>query len=283
MSDTVFQNSGCVNTILGAYNMLNAFLPLQYYASVETTLNAKFRRFPNQQPTSLPKLSYFGVGIQGYYNSGESDHRKYNPDPRNMNLYSPVPIRMVPIENDLTPTERELYRLRVEETFGTQKYACYYLKKILWDPAYVQLIQKGADGTETQYNLNPGDFMTPTPVKATTGGRMTTDDARVIVRAVGKCTVTLKELSEAASVKYGRDYFIVSEWGYYTGCDCYVTSDEELIGDVTQIARPGNAANVEAVYVQLAKHKTELPLTLSSTESELTSWVSFESPEAIEV
>ena len=256
MSDTVFQNSGCVNTILGAYNMLNAFLPLQYYASVETTLNARFRRFPNQQPTSLPKLSYFGVGIKGYYNSGE---------------------------NDLTPAEREVYRMRVEETFGTQKYACYYLKKILWDPAYVQIIQKGSDGTETQYNLNPGDFMDPAPVKATTGGRMTTDDARVIVRAVGKCTVTLKELSEAASVKYGRDYFIVSEWGYYTGCDCYVTSDEELIGDVTQMSRPGNAANVEAVYVQLAKHKTELPLTLSSTESELTSWVSFESPEAIEV
>lgn len=283
MSDSVFQNSGCVNTILGAYNMLNGFCDVQYFANLETTLNSKYRRLQTQLPTSIPKLRYFGVGIKGYYNSGDNDHRKYNPDPRNMDLHSPMPIRMVPIENDLTPTERALYRMRVVETVGTQKYACYYLKKIDWDPSYVEIIQKGADGTETKYNLDP-DFLLPTPTKAVTGGRMTTQDARVIVRVVGKCSVTLKELAEASSIKYNRDYCIVSEWGYYTGCEVYLTADEEFIGDASAgTERPGNAENLGAVYVQLAKHKTDLPLTLSSTESELTSWVSFESPEAVEI
>ena len=40
MADSVFQNSGSVNTVIGAYNMLNAFIPLDYYPNLESTLNA---------------------------------------------------------------------------------------------------------------------------------------------------------------------------------------------------------------------------------------------------
>lgn len=284
MADSVFQNSGSVNTVIGAYNMLNAFIPLDYYPNLESTLNAKYNRFPTQMPPQRPLLQYFGVGIHGYYNNGDNDHVKYNPDPRNMDLYAPIPIRMVPLDNDLTSDERRLYRMRVVQTIGSQKYACYYLKKIMWDPSYVQLIQKGADGNETTYNLNPGTYLTPTAVRGITGGRMTVSDSHIIVRAVGMCVVTLKELSEAMSILYSKDYCIVSEWGYYTGCDMFVTSEEELIPNEFDMSNPpANAANIEAVYVQLSKHRCGYPKTLDSSESELTDRCSFESPEAVEV
>ena len=101
-------------------------------------------------------------------------------------------------------------------------------------------------------------------------------------RAVGKCFVTLKELQEAMSVLYSKDYCILSEFGYYTGCDCYVDSDETLLCDV-QEGKPENAYNIEAVYTQLAKHKTMYPKTLDGIESSAESWVSFESPVATEI
>ena len=284
MAETVFQNSGCVNTVLGAYNMLNAFIPLEYYANIDTTLNAKYAVLAQQEPTSPPKLQYFGVGIQGYYNNGE-EHAKYNPDSRNMDLYTPIPIRMVEIKEDgseLTPEERANYRMRKVVTINGTSYACYYLKKIVWDPSYVQLVQVGTDGSESTYALDPGEFLSPTPIKGTTGGQMTTGDAHVIVRAVGKCEVSLKELVEAMSVLYGKDYCILSEAGFYTGCECYVNAEEELLQDV-QEGKPENAVNIEAVYVQLAKHKCFLPKTLDGTESSATFWVSYESPTAIEI
>ena len=276
MSNSVFQNSGCVNTVLGAYNMLNAFIPLQYFANIETTLNAKYNKFPSQEPTSPPKLQYFGIGIQGYYNNND-EHVKYNPDNRNMDLYTPIPIRMVPASADLTPIERAKYRMRVQKTVNGESYICYYLKRIEWDPSYVQLIQVGTDGTESTYVLDPGEYLSPTPIRGTTGGQMTTADAHVIVRAVGKCQVTLKELAEAMSVLYSKDYCIISEVGYYTGCDCYVNAEEELLCD-TQETKPENAINIEAVYAQLAKHKVMMPKTLDTNESTFESWVSLESP-----
>jgi len=278
MADTVFQNSGCVNTILGGYNMLNSFIPLEYYPNVETTLNAKYKRFPLQEPTSLPKLQYFGIGIQGYYNDGD-EHVKYNPDTRNMDLYSPIPIRMRRVDNDLTATEREQYRMRVIKTIGKIDYACYYLKKIVWDPSYVQLIQIGTDGTESTYNLDPGTFLKPTPIKGTTGGQMTTADAHVIVRACGKCAVTLAELQEAMSILYSKDYCIISECGFYTGCECYLNAEEVLIQDA-QEGKPENAVYMESIYTQLAKHKVMLPRTLDGSNSSADFWVSFESAQA---
>jgi len=281
MAETVFQNSGCVNTIIGAYNMLNAFIPLEYYANIETTLNAKYSVHPQQEPTSPPKLQYFGVGIQGYYNDGQ-DHVKYNPDSRNMDLYTPIPIRMVPAKNDLTPAERAQYRMRTIITCDGVDYAAYYLKKIVWDPSYVQLVQIGTDKKESTYNLDPGAWLAPTPMEGTTGGQMTTGDAHVIVRAVGKCEVTLAELQEAMHIIYGKDYCILSEAGFYTGCECYVNAEEELLQDV-QEGMPENASNIEAIYTQLAKHKCFLPKTLDGTESSATFWVSYESPTAIEI
>jgi len=282
MSETVFQNSGCVNTVIGAYNMLNAFIPLEYYANINTTLNAKYQVLPNQQPTSPPKLQYFGVGIQGYYNDGD-DHVKYNPDTRNMDLYTPIPIRMVPTTNDLTAEERAMYRMRrVFVAKDKVEYAAYYLKKIIWDPSYVQLVQVSAEGRESTYNLEPGEYLEPTPMKGTVGGQMTTQDAHVIVRAIGKCEVTLQELREAMDILYGKDYCILSEAGFYTGCECYVNAEEAVLVDA-QEERPENAANIEAVYAQLAKHKCFLPKTLDGTESSATFWVSYESPTAIEI
>jgi len=286
MSDTIFQNSGCVNTILGSLNQLNGFLPLSYVERVDTTLNTKYRVLADVSPLSVPKLLYFGIGSNGYScttsTANSPMHIKHQPDCRNMDLYNPIPIRVIPLEEEveLPWSERSQYRMRVVKN----GYAYYYLKLIDWDPGRVEIIKYSSDGEEKDYALNPSNFLNPSaPTTPTTGGSLITSD-RIIVRATGICRVSMTELEEAMSL-LDQSYCMISEFGFYTGCDRYINgagevlltdSDVELEGEL-----PGGAEGIEATYVQLAKHKTQLPVTLDSANSTLETTVSFEASNSI--
>lgn len=298
MGESIFQNSGCVNTVLGSLNQLSAFLPLAYRVDLTTTLNRKYNVLPSLQPTSTPKLMYFGVGINGYVcSTGTSNlpqHNKRLPDGRNMDLYCPIPIRMVPLDDDLSAEERRKYRMRhvYPTAINGVTYVGYFLKLIEWDSDNVEIIRCNSDGTETNYIFDDS-FLRPNPPEiATTGGALVSQD-RIIVRAVGKCSVNMDELKDAMNTIYGLDYCTVSEFGFYTGYDVYVDNAEQCLEniDVTNIDDDDpnidhtkfEDANIEAAYVQLAKHKTQMPVTLDGANSELETQVSFEASNSISI
>lgn len=319
MSESIFQNSGCVNTILGSLNQLSSFLPLNYRIDKRTTLNKKYGVLKDLEPTSIPKLMYFGVGIGGCdcataVNS-VPQHVKKLPDGRNMDIYRPIPFRMVPISGgskDLSFEERKKYRMRCvmdlkdpNDPDGEKiTYACYYLKTIEWSEDTVDILRCNADGTEYNYDFEESYLDPSSPSIATTGGSLVSAD-RVIVRALGKCAIEGNELKEAMSILYGVDYCTVSEFGFYTGYDVYVRADENV-----EVDEDGNAVeaealienteinddddvetdrtdysrnNREAAYVQLAKHKTQMPITLDGTNSELVTQISFETSNSISI
>ena len=260
MSESIFQNSGSVNTILGSLNRLSSFLPLAYPINKTTTLNYKYGVIPAVTPIAPPKLQYFGLGVKGFYctSDGTIDHVKYNPDCRNMDLYSPIPIRVLPIADDLKWEDRKNYRMRVVTTINGNQYVCYYLKKIVWDPATVTMVQIATDGSEQEYVLD-SSYLTPSvPSTAQTGGGELTSSTRLVVRAVGKCNVSMDELANTVSV-FDLNYAVISELGFYTGCDVYLDEDGTLMTDVEvedDDSLVDGAASIEAAYVQLAKHKT---------------------------
>lgn len=286
MNETVFQNSGSVNTLLGSINRLSSFLPLKYLVNKTTTLNYKYSVIPDVAPDAPPKLQYFGLGIKGFYctSDGTISHVKYNPDCRNMDLYSPIPIRVVPLADDLAWEERKMYRMRVVTSINGAQYVCYYLKKIVWDPDSVQLIEKHTDGSETEYTLD-SSYLTPeVPTSAQTGGGELTSATRIIVRALGNCNVSMDELANTVSL-FDLNYATISEIGFYTGCDVYLDESGILMPDVPVESDDlvDGAESIEAAYVQLAKHKTQLPITLENEGSSLNATISFEESSSIAV
>ena len=279
MSDTIFQSAGSVTTVLGMLNQFNAFCNLSYLEDKNTTLNAKYNVNPSVGPSSIPTLNYFGIGIGGYKNTDIiTGARAYQPKATNMDLYIPIPIRMVPVEEDLTAAERVKYRLKVQVSVGGQSYYQYWLKKIIFDPNHVRLIQKLANGVESNYILNP-EFLSPEPPELTTGGVIDTNENRVIVAATGVCEITGTEVLEAVNLLYGGDlnYARISEFGFYTGEDRPVNAS----GVIQPIDGVGVAT--EAVYVQLAKHRCTLGSDMSDSGTIFRQLVNFEHTACIEI
>lgn len=279
MAETIFNNSGSVTTILGTLNQFHSFSQLTYHDDVRTTLNAKYNLNANQGPTEVPLMRYFGIGIKGYKNTdGNQGARPFQPKCTNMDLYEPIPFRVVDIDHDLSHEDRLNYRLRVLKTKGGVTYACYYLKVIKWDPNTVEVVRKDTDDIETTYALNPLN-LNPQPTDPTVGGSVEAD--RVIVRCTGLCEVTGAEVLEAVNVLYDGDLSKarISEMGFYTGCDVVVDANEAIVNGST----PAINQSYEAIYVQLAKHRCTLGTDLSDAGSSMMPYVSFESASLLDV
>ena len=285
MSESIFQNSGCVNTILGSMIHLSSFLPTSFPILLNTTLNYKYDVLKEVPPTTVPKLQYFGIGKKGAYCTSTNDmvHVKYSPDSRNMDLYDPIPILVLTEAEDrnMSWDQKKLYRLRKVE----DGYVKYYLKKIVWDPETVQVIQLAADGAESEFVFS-SDYLRPeAPVASQIGGAELTSSTRIIVRALGKCDVSYKELEQTINLLGNDNYIEISEFGFYTGCETFLDADGVPIeGEI-----PENddlidgAQRIEATYVQLAKHKTQLPVALQGENSSIETTVSFESANSISI
>lgn len=285
MGESIFQNSGCVNTILGSMVHLSSFLPVTLPINLSTTLNNKYKVFEDVAPITMPKLQYFGIGTKGYYctaTGSSTSHVKLNPDARNMDIYQPIPIRIVPAGEDLSWEERKQYRMRV---VGTDGYIRYYLKKIKWsDPEEIQVREVASNGVEHTYSFDPA-FLTPAvPSAAQIGSSELTSSTRIIVRATGTCQVTMAELANTLNIQ-GINYAEISEFGFYTGCEVYVSEQGTVIEDPLPEDDEliDGAVCIESVYTQLAKHKTQLPITLQDENSILETTVSFESSNSISI
>jgi len=247
-------------TILGMVNQYYALSNLPYVPDLNTTINSKRGVEPFAEPTIIPSLRYMGIGIKGYYNIDDDVlSEAYNPRASNMDLYDPIPFRIVPWNEDLTPTERAMYRMRTLVTVGSNKYFAYWLKVLTFPTGLIQLTQTQLDGTEVPYNINPVN-LTPVPVKApavpVVAGNLNT--GRVSVQC--QCEVTGMEVAEAINILRDGNlgYAKVSEYGFYTGEDRSVTGEDHNGQDITY---------TEAIYTQLASHRCTIGTDFSAPGS----------------
>lgn len=248
MADRILQTRGTCTTILAAVNQLSSFLDLRYFEDLTSTLNAKYGVNANVSPITTPQLRYFGCGVKGFKNTDMNQgSRRYDPACSEMDLYMPIPIRCVPVENDLNATERAKYRMRVVQNTPNGKFACYYLKLVTADPSTVEVVVKDANGTETPYVLDPGN-LNPSPMDPEVGGIVDASEGRIIVRATLSCELYADEILEAVNNLYNGDidvYGHISEYGFYSGCEVDVDENENIV--------TSGGVNKEAIYVQLAK------------------------------
>ena len=122
-----------VPTLLGQYNQLASQMGVGCFIDQKSTLNTKHNRFPDTNPPgNRVAMQYFGIGIGGATLAQQEEGMPYYPPiPKtpyetNMDLYTPIPVYMVPSAVGLTEDEKSIYRLKTVKN----GYDLYWLKKI---------------------------------------------------------------------------------------------------------------------------------------------------------
>ncbi len=224
----------------------------------DTTLNHKYNNFANELPATSPKLAYFGIGTRGFKNLDDNNlAAPYIPSAKNLDLFSPIPFRVVPVNNDISPAERANYRMRVLRTISGQQYWCYYLKKVSFINNRVQIIKTDlTTGVETVLTeLDPAN-LTPVPTD-TSVEDVTETNEKISVALTANVQITGEEVIEVINVMHGGNLLrsVVSEIGLYVGTDKDVSMSDGLGGHFTA---------PEAIFASLAYHYTSLGTSFST-------------------
>ena len=234
-------------------------LPVTFNPDMLTTLNAKYNVLPTVSPTVIPKIRYFGIGTMGKYNADDMNGSSaYKPKMAEMDLYNPIPFRVVPVDEDLSAQERVKYRMRTRKTIKGSEYFCYWLKLIEF-PTGIELVRINPKTHEEEpYELDPTN-LNPTPSKPSASGTTEGTVQEIKAQVKGLVTITGAEVVEAVKVFYGDlRYAVVSELALYSGED----------KDVTGTTEAGTSfAYVESIYTQLQVKQTNLGIPMTNTES----------------
>ena len=262
---SIVANSFNVTTLLGSHLGLTSLLPVDFASNHECTLNNHLNIQANTVPSYTPKLRYFGVGIKGCYNADDDILvSAYNPSRANMNLFTPIPIRCVPVDEDLTDSERALYRLRQRKTLADgNEYFLYWLKCLTIDSEIKFKRINPLTGAEEAYELDSSN-LTPTPEKPSTDSTVTSSTSSIIAYGTASLEITADEILEYINVAFDGDtrYARISELGLFTGDDKTVTG---TTGQDVSISY------TEAVYTMLHSHLTWTGSPLTDSGSKFTS------------
>jgi len=255
-----------VKTILADYNDVESRVPGTYQVFPETTINTKYNVFNSiTDVTSPPTIKYVGIGIKGSYFLSDDGIQiaPYEPRADEYDLYMPLPVRCVPIDEDLDTTTRAMYRMRVRQTFNGTQYWAYYLKCITPVDNSARIIRiDPISSQEIPYEFNTSQ-LTPEPKKPTTSGVQdgSLTDA-MVVKSI-KINITGAEVLEGINAIFNGDmsYARISEWGLYTGVDRVVESVLDGSGSTVRYT--------ESIYTQLAYHLTNTGSTVTSSSTNI--------------
>nr|DAQ55487.1 MAG TPA: hypothetical protein [Caudoviricetes sp.] len=239
-------NEIITKTLMWMLNSTQSAVNAEYQFVPQSTINFKYQNFHQEHNQIVPILLYFGLGLNGFYNTDDTNKGKpYVPKAKELDLYQPIPIRCVPVDQDLTKAERANYRMRVRRTVNGLDYYCYYLKKITPLDTTVKILQTDPDTQiTTDYEISASD-LTPVPVKPTTSGVQNGIITEVNVSFRIELNWLGKEVLEAIEVLYDGDMTMakISEIGIYSGEDRAVQGYDSNNAEFTY---------TEAIYTQLA-------------------------------
>lgn len=226
-----------VRTVHGAALQTSQLLGLPIAIRENTTLNQKFNINKD-----LPVASSDNVAMR-YVTIGNGGHKMVVgtnniPYPqaihhvsRHAALYNHLPFVLRRPADDLTPAERQNYRLRRLETHDGVVYIAYYLKVLDLSETLTQLELRHVENnatTSTEFQSNLSDLSPEPPAIAPNGVLTTTGD---YIAATAKVPFILiendvDELLNVANIIYGDpNYAIISEIGLCSGADRTVVGD----------------------------------------------------------
>ncbi|MCP4394480.1 MAG: hypothetical protein GY804_09485 [Alphaproteobacteria bacterium] len=224
--------SSSVNTAAGLKDSLIFQLGRPYLPDPRITLNTLHNAHAGIAGIGYPDINCFIIGIEGEYNVDSTNRSEcYYPDGGELGLYKQIPFRVVPVDEDLTENERQLYRLRERKIIDTEEYFLYWAK-VMELSDYVELTKTLSDNSTMPYDLDPSQ-LTPQPTKLPSGGGAINTET-INAGTEGILTVTGPEVLEAIKIIYDGDLRIakISEFGICSGIDTTVTGSGAT-GEVT--------------------------------------------------
>lgn len=200
-----------------------------------STLNQKFNVYADERNGAnvYPSLGYLAIGNKGSsYDVSQSGYVLTTPIPHlahHASLYNHLPFVIRPADEDLTPGQRIMYRMRVPLTIGGQQYFAYYLRVLdLTTVAPSVELRNVTDGVITNTPFTP-DLSALTPVHPViTGTSLNTAEGDFLV-STAKTLFTLNQqdivnIREACTILYGDPrYAIINEVAVCTGLDKIVS------------------------------------------------------------
>lgn len=271
---SVIKSNPTVMTLLGQTNLMSSFSKASFPIMPSTTINTKRVNLGDVIPTNgeKPVIQYVGIGVNGFYHEDDGwKSRPYFPSPENMDLYYPIPFRVVPLQADLTGSEQAQYRMRtiIQDNEG-ESWVAYWLKKIVYgQDVSVDVKKVFPDGTEADYDFtaHAADFLHPTPSKTYSPDLSNENNTIVKVSVTGTCTISNAEVMEAVNILYNGDlnYAKISEFGLYSGLD------------LPNVTTESGATYTESIYTQLAVHRCTNGNDISDPDAEIAEEIKFHS------
>ncbi len=258
--ETINITSHATRSLMSGKLSLAQMLPVDFVEDMNTTLNYKYNVSPTLKPENPTKVRYFGIGIGGRYIADDAAlTAAFKSKLVDMDLYRPIPFRLVPIDEDISAAERANYRMRVRTTIRDAEYYAYYLKLIDFTNEISLTRVNPATFEEEPYEIDPSN-LNPVGVRPSTSGTTsaTLQEIKAVVRA--KVQITGAEVVEAINVLYNGDlrYAVVSELGLYSG-------EDQLVSGSTAIG--STISYLESVYTQLVIKNTWNGSDMSLSES----------------
>lgn len=223
-------------TIFSAQYLATTLLGKQYTPITGSTLNDKWNIANSVTPiaSERPVMKYLAIGNGGHTVSSTNGSAPYviNPithKPNHVALYNHIPWVIRPATNDLSATDRDKYRMRVQITAGGTDYIAYYLK-VLDTSASMPAIQKviwNNAGKNTSVFAASDAILNPTPTTLTGSQQTSTDEYVSVDTSITILfdSATVSEIQNATNIIYGvSDYDIISEVGLYQGIDVQYTN-----------------------------------------------------------
>jgi hypothetical protein len=247
-------------TIIHSINKSQMNFPVTKRMFTNMTINSKEGIFADEVPNNDPKIFIFGVGNNGFKNIDDLNaSAPYEVENKNADLFNRIPIRLVPVEEDLDDIERSKYRGRVRKTINGEDYFAYYFKLIEFpDPVLIVEVDP-TTGEETIIDTLDPNNLNPIPEATTNIGVIETGKI-INTYITGDIEITGEEIFEVINILYEGDPLkaILSEIGLYSG------EDKEVSG----LSSGGSTIQYdESIYTQLCYHYTNLGFSFENTSS----------------
>lgn len=270
--------SNTVITILGQKNQLESQFGLRGEPiNKNATLNTKYginNDIAVDLSTPPSTLKFFGIGIGGsLYSDSESIMLPNRPSERNMDLYKPIPVKMIK-KADRPNFDAGDYTLEQEIAINNTDYVIFWLKKtVISEAPSTEMLVVGDDGTVTGTAYIPedadeddvADMLFPTPPTSNQAQQQT-----IITSASLNCAFSGEDLSLVVDIyipdKYEAATAVINEIGIYSG---------------VEVNAGTTSPDMKTIMLQLAVHRCSIGHDMSAPGSSLVEHITFENGRSI--
>lgn len=229
-------NSNVVRTMLAGNVQTCQYIKKPVVPIPNTTLNQKLdiatSVAPSDQDVMGTNLVVIGNGGHSFQvgANGRVKWQGLNHEPTHFALYNQLPFVLRLPTEDLTPTERQRYRLRCMRNYGGQDYVAYYARVMDLSNVAVELeLRHVENGNTSSKPFVPTiENLNPVPPKLSTGQVLTTTGDYGASSAKIPAPMSASDVAEftnACRIIHGEDgWNIISEMAVVASVDRNVTA-----------------------------------------------------------